>query len=63
MKTILHIDDTITKEVMANVNATSFGEQFTRMPASCSTSNVYEKWEETSEYRNENGKDDLLRQS
>ncbi len=36
-KTIPYVDDTIAKEVMANVNATSFGEQFIRMPASCST--------------------------
>jgi hypothetical protein len=33
-KTIPYVDDTITKEVMANVNATSFGVQFIRMPAS-----------------------------
>ena len=35
-KTIPYVDETITKEVMANVNATSFGVQFKRMTASCS---------------------------
>ena len=32
-KTIPYINDTITKEVLANVNTTSFGVQFIRMSA------------------------------
>jgi len=35
-KTIPYVDDKITKKVMANVNATSFGVQFIWMSTSCS---------------------------
>jgi len=35
-KTIPYVDDTITKKVMANINATSFGVQFIWMSTSYS---------------------------
>ena len=35
-KTIPHVDNTITKDVMANVIATILGEQFKRMTTGCS---------------------------
>jgi len=35
-KTIPYVDDTITKKVLANVNATSFGVQLIWMSTSCS---------------------------
>jgi len=57
-KTIPYVDDTTTKKVVSNVNATSFGVQFIWMSTSCSkiiknkhiaTVHVYksEQWQNT----------------